>query len=300
MANPGGPGGPAGWVTVERRLRDGTYAVMPEGATSFLDRWEGVTRAELSLDDAALWPAAFARLRGDGPGVDQQRAAAALTALGYDVPADQLAARWPAGVEVLDAAATAAWFTGLGFGAALLVDAPPPPHLRHYPFYWNSLRMGGRPPDDVGRPIALADTLAALALPPAAPPDAATTAALDALAQAHPLRVPPGLRALWATPGALAAIGDSHPNAPSPRAAADWVVRAAPAITRRPHAVEIMDPHQGEHVWLAVFGDADDDAEIWIELAPHLTPWRCAPTSALFFWDLAQTGDAWRELRSAR
>lgn len=298
------PGGPWAEVTIVRCNEDGTFNVVPVGSDSFLDEWQGVTRPELSIDDEAQWPALFERLRGGRAGLGRDQLWRALDAIGLVLTADQMATYWAAQCGalldrtddldrvVLDLAQAYRLIRASGYCANML--AAPPAAGELFRLYWNEIRMGGRDPADVERPIGLADTLAVLGLS-AAGDDLDGQQALAGFELAHGLRLPATLRGLWTRIGALDAICGSHCNNPEPCPVGAWTLRRdVDRALGGELAARIMTPHQGEHAWWAVFADGADDAAIAISFADDGPPLRrVAASLAFFFWDLAETGRCW-------
>lgn len=261
---------------------DGTYNLAPDDGS---DEWFGVTPGELSADDAAQWPAVFARLCSTPAGLSRADFGAALKAIGITLPDDKLDASWMSEASdlasPLDVDDSYELVTGWGMSA---VSFTRPVHTR-FILYWNDTRMGGRDPSEL-EPVGIADTLAILEL--TAAPDDVT--ALDAFEATHGITLPATLRALWTKQGVLAAIKDSHCNNPEPQPPSAWKVERTDGSI----AVRIMLPHQGDHAWWAVFPEGGSDAQIKISFNEDEPPVRLiAESLAFFFHDLASTGRCW-------
>jgi hypothetical protein len=301
------PGGRWEEMKIIRVHDDGTYDLMPVGADSFLDEWESVTRQEISVDDRKRWTKTFTRLRGAREGLGFEDARKALEAIGIGVNAEAMKKFWTefcakelnekkdAESRLLDEEQAYLFFLRGGFGA-LAFERKFEPERALYKLYWNSIRMGGREPDDVGRAIGLADALSALGLADAED-DPKQVKALDAFEKAQKLKLPATLRQLWSKESVLAAICGGHCNNPEPVAAQDWVLRQdkeAREATGRAYAVRIMTPHQGDHAWWAAFDRGDQDASIWLSFEEDAPPVvRVAFSLPFFFWDLRETGRCW-------
>lgn len=294
------------WATIRRVNPDGTVELEYDvKSMSIMPRWHGVTPTELSFDDLAAWAPIYDELRAGGA-FDRAAFGRSMARLGSGASVEQLDEFWAGVVEelfqrgadaTLDAEEAHRVHLSFGLGARSFETAP-----REFKLYWNQTRMGGRDPDELPRAITLADAFAALGLSADAA-DPAAEAALTAFTAAHAVRIPDSLRVLMTRAGALDAIQASHPCSPEPRPIARWHL----ARHGERHAIAIMDPHQGNHAWWAVFAAGDDDAEIWTawpdgsssgdsdddDPPPPPPQFRSAPTVALFFWDLAQTGLAW-------
>lgn len=269
-------------MAVASRNDDGTYNLAPDDGS---DEWFGVTPGELSADDAARWPAIYARLCGTPAGLSRADFGAALTAIGIALPADKLDASWtteaPDLTSLLDVDDAYELVTGWGMSAASFTRPAP----TRFILYWNDTRMGGRDPSEL-EPVGMADTLAILGLTSA--PD--TTTELDAFEATHGITAPPSLRTLWTKQGVLDAIKASHCNNPEPQPPSAWRVERTDAGI----AIRIMLPHQGDHAWWAVFSAGAADARVALSFAedgPSVRP--VAESLAFFFHDLASTGRCW-------
>ncbi|HTM20187.1 MAG TPA: hypothetical protein VL172_06765 [Kofleriaceae bacterium] len=174
----------------------------------------------------------------------------------------------------------------------------PAPEPSYFRLYWNQCRMGGRQPEELAREVTLADARAALGLDDAV--DEGARAAIADFEQREAVALPARLRALLASPRVVDAVLDCHCNSPElvPPGDDGWElmrdgrsrgVDGALAIT-------ILRPHQGDHCWVAAWDQGDEDARVyvsWQDDQEQLHFLLTAPTTAIFFWDLAQTGLAW-------
>lgn len=281
---------------------------MPEGADSFLDEWEGVTREEIIEDDEKRWPPVYARIKGDRPGVGWQDARKATEALGVSITPEAMQAHWrdkshklfgktgDADAILLNEAQTYQLFISSGFCATQFIQQKPAPREEFFKLYWNSIRMGGRNPADVGRAIGLEDALSALDLSSSLV-DEKEKQELEAFEGLYALKLPATLKALWSRKGALHAIYKGHCNNPNPCSAADFTDPFDTSeIAGKRYAVLIMLPHQGEHAWWVVFNDGDEDGEIWLSIQEESGPaHRVAASLPFFFWDLRETGRHWEQ-----
>lgn len=302
-----GPGGRWGAATVRRVNEDGTFKVEFDVKEMLvLTAWYGVTRDELSFNDARLWADVFAGLTPGGTWT-ADRFGEALSRLGYALDRDRVRTIWngncaklfavsEAAAESLTLDAEAAYKLALHLGlsakacAVMLSPHRPPPLGR---VYWNQIRMGGRDPAEVRRPVTLADALAALGLA-----TAGTDATVDAELQAWEaaVRVPASLRTLLTRVGVADAVRDCHSNNPCfvPYSAKKWGVSPPGKDVVGRHAVPVMEHYDYE--WFAVFDDGDAEARIYLHWMNDdgEAVWRlAAPTVGFFFWDLAQTGLGW-------
>lgn len=162
-------------------------------------------------------------------------------------------------------------------------------------FYWNQIRMGGRPSSEVSRPVTLADTLDALALADVDDPDA--VAALAAHEQRLGLALPEDLRVLGTRVGARQAFIEGHPNAPNFVAIHEWARAAGPEAD----FIIVVAPHQGDHLWgVEVPRDGRPSGRVFVltidETATRVDEAHYTAESFAFFaWDLAQTGLVWSQ-----
>jgi hypothetical protein len=304
MACLGGP-----WVTcsVLHAWGDGTFDVAPIGEEdNDLERWRSLTAPEISLDDEAVWPKAFDLLRGDAPGIGWRQAGRALARLGMTIEDEPFMDYWRTNCAKmfkvtakaaekmhLDAAQSYRLFTWAGYSARLLTDPESDPSKDLFKLYWNEMRMGGRDPAEIGRTITVDDCLDALGLAKA-PEDSGASAAIARFEKKSKVVVPKTLRALWSRKDAARALRDSHPNNPEPLAPDKWKLARDESTWDAPCAVKIMDPHQGDHAWWAVFKSEAEDAYVWVSFEEGGAPVRrVARSLAFFFWDMCQTRKTW-------
>lgn len=310
VAAPDGRWAPA---AVRRVNEDGSFTVeFDVKGMVLLPYWYGVTPAEISFDDDRQWAPVFARISPDGRAFSRDDFGAALHALGYPTAADRVQELWDQGVRnlpdhaaarggahLLDAATTYEFFLGLGLSAKLCAenlqaDRPKP----YFKLYWNQVRMGGRQPGEVSRPVTLDDAFAALGLT-AGRSDRSAVAALQRFERDHGVHLPLALKELFHRAGVAAAVTACHPNNPGlvGYGRPGWNLRRGMRGRELDgdYALVIMTPHQGDHQWAAVFDDGEDDARVYVlwDAEDGDTWLPVAPGVGLFFWDLAQTGLAW-------
>jgi len=129
--------------------------------------------------------------------------------------------------------------------------------------------------------------------------DQSTVDFLRRVEQEQDVRLPVALTRLLRCEGAARAVMDSHSNNPSllDFDASQWTVRRGMREQNLSGdcALLIMTPHQGDHEWVGVFDDGDEDARVYVRWdGEEGESWLLtAPTVAMFFWDLAQTGLIW-------
>lgn len=310
LARPAGAWEPG---TIASVLPDGTYVVeLDHKSISFMKYWHGVTAAEVSIDDESAWPPVFDRIISDRSGLSRLDLQRTFARLGIDVDDARMdtfwngtcAALWQldpstAKTTRLDSARGYAMAVRAGLSARQLADeflrgAAP---RQYMPFYWNQTRMGGRDPSEIGKTITMDDTLDALGLGDG-DDEPRLLAEMMHFAKKQDIVVPSDLARLMCRRGSADAVWSAHPNAPElVGPGTPWQLRTD--IEHRglegEMGLTIMTPHQGEHVWVAIFDRGDRDARVYL----HWTEgdeqkWQLqAPTLALFFWDLAQTGLSW-------
>lgn len=310
LARPAGAWEPG---KIQSVLPDGTYVVeLDHKPISFMKYWHGVTAAEVSLDDAAAWPPVFDRIISDRSGLSRQDLQRTFARLGIDVDDARMESFWNDTCDALwkvdpraaiatrlDPPRAYAMIVRAGLSARQLADeilrgAAP---RQFMPFYWNQTRMGGRDPSEIGRTITMDDTLDALGLGDG-DDEPRLLAEMLHFAKKQDIVIPPDLARLMCRRGSADAVWSAHPNAPElVGPGTPWQLRTD--IERRGLEGElgltIMTPHQGEHVWVAVFDRTDRDARVYLHWTEgNEQRWQLqAPTLALFFWDLAQTGLSW-------
>jgi hypothetical protein len=294
-------------------LADGTYRVTPDvPAMSVMPQWHGVTAAEMSIGDEQRWSPVFERIISDRAGLSRHDLSRTFGRLGIDVDADVLDRFWMTTCESLfqldattaanirlDGARAYEMIVAAGLSARQLADevlrgvAP----RQYNSFYWNQTRMGGRDPSEVARIITNADALDALGLSDAEP-DVRRLTDATAFARRHGLELPSHLLEILCCTGIADAVWSSHPNNPELiNPAAPWEL--ATGLERLglegEVGIDIMLPHQGDHSWAAVFDRGERDARVYLKwIEGERAHWQLlAPTIAMFFWDLAQTGLTW-------
>jgi len=255
---------------------DGSYDVVPLGhEDDFMSTWQGVTLPELSIDDEKLFAPVFEKSRGKRKGMGRDEARATFTSLGIDVDDEKMKSFWaqkckelrpgddPKSV-LLDCAQAYRLFVTSGFAAKQLATKALPGN-ELFKLYWNQVRMGGRDPENVDRAITLDDTLVILGLAKAKN-DTKTTKAIESFEKKNGLKLPSTLEALWSKKGAAESILDSQCNNPEPIEPKRWKLERGTKKSAwgARNALRIMDPHQGDHGWWAVFGDGASDAEVWV------------------------------------
>jgi len=308
-----GPHGRWGSATIRRVNPDGSFKVeFDVKEMAVLPYWYGVTPAEVSFGDALQWTDVFSRISGSGGAFALANFQCALATLGYQIAPDQAQMIWaqscqtlfnvagePAENHVLDETSSYRLFLHLGISAKqcaenLQPDRPKP----YFKLYWNQLRMGGREPAEMPRPVTLDDAFAALGLN-ARRVDHSTAKFLRQGEQEHAIRLPTTLMELLQCDGVARAVMDSHSN--NPRLVDfrkdGWNLRRGMRERQLSGdcAIVIMVPHQGDHEWAVVFDDGDEDARVYVRWdAEEGESWLLtAPGVGMFFWDLAQTGLGW-------
>lgn len=309
IAGPSDSWGPA---TIRRVNEDGTFTIEFDVKNLLvLKQWYGVTRDELSFNDAALWPQVLRQLQPNFAGqFGKSDFIHSARLLNLSADAARLDKFWTdtcaklfnvpeaqAADFQLDEASAYLLFTEGRLYAARCLRILAPPPVRHAKVYWNQVRMGGRDPAEIARPVTLEDALAALGIA-ANGQDAAMERACAALEMENGVTLPGALKRLLCQRGSADAIFEAHPNGPSSVGVKDrlWQVRRdlRQQKLNADFALNVMT-HMGEYDWLAVFNNGDEDAAIYVRWDDGPTEhWAlAAPTIGMFFWDLAQTGLAW-------
>lgn len=309
LARPDGRWAPA---TIASVLADGTFRIEPDvPAMQVMPHWHGVTAAEMSIGDEQRWSPVFERIISDRAGLSRHDLSRTFGRLGIDVDADVLDRFWvttcqslwqldaTAAANVrLDTARAYEMIVAAGLSARQLADevlrgvAP----RQYNSFYWNQTRMGGRDPSEVARPIAVADALDALGL---ADVEADPRRLGDAIAfgKRHGVELPANLLEVLGAAGIADAVWSSHPNNPELINPTAWELSTGlePFGLEGEAGIEIMAPHQGDHTWAAVFDRGERDARVYLKwIEGERAHWQLlAPSIAMFFWDLAQTGLTW-------
>lgn len=315
-----GPGGAWHQATIRRVNEDGTFTIEPDEKPSLLmPYWYGVPRSEISFDDDRQWNQVWPRVSNDRGRMDEAAFASLLRAVGFVASDEQLHQHWStscgklfgipkerAKTAVLDANEAYSLCLSTGISGRQIRDKLDRPSAAetYHTIYWNMTRMGGRDPAEVQRPVTLQDALDAVGASDRI--DGSAVARMRAIEQSHSLVLPETLKTLFQRRGIDEAIHESHPNNPDPAAARQYGWEPEQSLRKSglqgDIAVTIMFPHQGDHEWAAVFDSGDPDARIYLrwddDTGPH---WQLtAPTVAMFFWDLAQTGLAWYRERGIK
>jgi hypothetical protein len=310
-----GPGGYWGNATIRRVNEDGTFNVeFDVKQMTIMPEWFGVTASELSIDDAALWENVFSCLSPDGKSFNREHFQAALILLGYQVPPERASSIWNQACQqlfnaqaeqvdglTLDKSTAYQLFLQLGISAksanGKLQSQEPSPY---FTLYWNQTRMGGRDPGEISRPVDLNDALAALGLSSKSVDDSAARW-LDGLEQEFGIRLPTTLVELLRCAGVRNAITHCHPNNPhvAEIEPGEWKLLRdlREQNLNGEYGLVVLLPHQGDHEWMAVFDNAEQDARVYVrrDAQDGGDPLLVAPSIGMFFWDLAQTGLSWYE-----
>lgn len=310
LARPDGRWGPA---TIADVLADGTFRITPDQpVSSIMPHWHGVTSAEMSIGDEQRWPPVFERIISDRAGLSRHDLQRTFGRLNIEVDADVLDQFWfttcqsmwrldktAATAVRLDAPRAYAMIVAAGLCARQLADevvrgmAP----RQYSSFYWNQTRMGGRDPSELARTITASDARDALGLGDAdADPRRLNDA--TAFARRHGIELPTHLLEILCCTGIADAVWSSHPNNPeiiNPDTPWELAERLDQLGLEGEMGLDIMTPHQGDHTWVAVFDRGERDARVYLKWTEESrTHWQLlAPSLAMFFWDLAQTGLSW-------
>ncbi len=156
----------------------------------------------------------------------------------------------------------------------------------YFRLYWNQTRMGGRQPGEVGRRVTMDDALVALGLADAAV-DEGVRAAIGEFERQEGVKLPTELVRLLVAGGVGERVLRTHPNNPELVEVKYWELVKVGAQRVLP----IVEPHQGNHKWSVMFDDGMADAQVFVAVGEQYL--LTAPSCAMFFWDLAQTGLAW-------
>jgi hypothetical protein len=308
-----GPGGRWGLATIRRANEDGTFKIeFDVKEMTLMPYWHGVTSAEISFDEAPLWASVFARISPNSCSLGRADFGNALSLLGWPGPDEQAQRLWDDGCQkrfdvseaqaeslVLDEAGAYQLFLHLGISAKLCAEnLMAEKSTAYFKLYWNQNRMGGRQPAELPRPATLEDAFAALGIV-SNRVDASSAAFLQRFEREQGVRLPGALMKLLQRTGVAKAVAECHPNNPSlvEFIPGEWKLRRGMRQQQLSGdcAITIMVPHQGDHEWVVVFDENDDDARVYVHWnTDDGEAWLpTAPGIGMFFWDLAQTGLAW-------
>lgn len=271
----------------------GTVSVVEAGReTAFMADWHSVSACDLAVDDAARWTALVApHLAADGTlGVED--VVALLAGVGTTTTAEGLAAWWgegAAGPGRRTAEDVHRLLRGAGWCAKQL--DPRVPRDPWFRLWWNQVRMGGRPPEEVA-PVGPSEARAALGLE-AAPIDAAVAGAVARWSAGEGFPLPVEVVELVSLAGYPDAFRDAHCNNPEWQPVEDWEVLTdlRDAGVDADRGVLVALPHQGDHAWALT-----PDGRVWMrhprgEDAFGYLP--VAPSLAFFVWDLVGSRADW-------
>ena len=291
---------------IQRVNEDGTFTVeLDENDMIILPYWYGVTSDQISINDEAYWPDIFERLTYGSSRMTRATFADSLSRAGYRIDEHQLGEFWSHHCKDLfdiESAAEAAlneeqvYLLLLRAGSsAKQFTQEDRSEVDYYKLYWNQIRMGGRQPSEISRSVTLDDAFGALGIPQSTI-NAASAAHIHTFQRHNQVEIPSNLRKLLCCASISDAVLRSHPNNPElvlPEDE-DFELQNHPPLgtTKADYALPIMFPHQGNHVWVAVFDRGDTDARVYVTL-DHANWLLTSPTIGMFFWDLAQTGLIW-------
>ncbi|MDC3962066.1 SMI1/KNR4 family protein [Polyangium jinanense] len=273
----------------------------------------GVPPEEVSFDDVATWGSVFGRVTGGEAGFTYAHFSNMLAGLGGRLTAEETRALWLRscahlfGMHEAEAADSALDVeqayrvvrrVGLCAGALQKDLDRGEEAVPYHVLYMNGIRMGGRDPSGVSRTVTLEDAFAALGLS-AVGSDAESLDDLANVEQRCGIRLPDALKSFFGQCGVCRAVRETHPNDPK-LSRVDWLLwpendRARPR--RIPElglngdcAMLLVDEHDGDYAWHAVFCEGDLDARVYLRDEQEERWHLVAPTMAFFFWDLAQSG----------
>ncbi|QIF03145.1 hypothetical protein [Roseimicrobium sp. ORNL1] len=288
---------------VVRENEDGTFTVQLDEHKTLLPYTYGVAPSEVSVNDKALWPEVFAMLTEDRGGMSINDFGRAMVWSGYKVTEEKNREVWLAlcgdlfDIHDVDALLTEEQSYELvrsTASCAKQIGQAGAPRTKYRSAYVNEVRMGGREPKEISRAVTLQDALEALGVD-GNEPDPSAVAKLDAFEVASGVRVPPVLRKLLSSTGFAKAVHDVHPNNPDVVFPTDEEcdVEESPPVEGNPQvAMTILYRSHTGDAWNAVFSEGDEDAQVYYGSDPD--EWvPVSPSSAHFFWDIAQTGLAW-------
>lgn len=187
----------------------------------------------------------------------------------------------------------------LGLAAPSFDPAWPP--CPWHPLWWNQLRMGGGDPAQAPE-VSAEEAIAPLALTAERDPEQDHEIAV--FEATHQVRLPPDLRDLAGRKHFRDRFSGLHSNAPCWRPARNW--QLDPGEPGGATTFTLVDPHQGEHTWLASFhaGDAHTtllvrDAIDELEEPMRYETLPTAPSLHFWLWDLARANADWHEASNA-
>lgn len=299
-------------ATIRRVNEDGSFKIeFDVKEMVVLPTWNGVTRAEISFNDVAKWPPVFDNACAGKTRLTITDFENALAQLGFDVDRPALPQFWAKACQTLfgieqekaaghslDKDMAYKLFMHAGISAQqceqrLQLNTSE----THARIYWNQLRMGGRDPAELCRPVTLDDTFAALGVAKNRS-DSTTMDAFAAFEKKHGLILPALLKRFFSKEGISAAVTDSHPNNPGRESGTEGEWRLQRDMGQRglkgDYAIFILNHF--DYDWAAVFHDNEEDARVYVTWndEDEATQWRfVAPSVGMFFWDLAQTGLVW-------
>jgi hypothetical protein len=306
--------------TICRVNEDGTFNVELDRKVFpafIMIPWCGVTAAEVSFNDLNSWPQAIFRLAGNpatlnlpgfeyivsvlGLGHNQGAikkfwagSCLALFGIGADVAETSELTAEQAGALCLEA--------GISAKAADSALCAGRPVVRYLAYYFNSTRMGGRDPSEIGRPVTLADAFIAVGAGQSEHDDEIAGFLRD-FETTQGIRLPSSLITFYTRKGAALMFGGIHPNNPEivflPTDGSELTRNLRASGFEGDFGLVLMHDFRACQSWAAVFDSGDEDASIYFvgsrgnyDAADE--PWRMvAPTLGMFFWDLAQTGLIW-------
>jgi hypothetical protein len=309
LAGPGGHWSPA---TILRINEDGTVQIeFDVKQMQILPVWYGVTRSELSLDDEGMWPDVFRKICSPAGDFTLPNLVTALEERESGVDTEAVRQFWiaacaqefempPAMSEPAHLDREQAYHLIRAAGAcAREIDNWYGDSAAYCKLYWNQIRIGGRDPQELSRPVRIDDAIEALGLAEAGV-DSDAAGRLEALEREYNVRLPADLTRILSLPRIAAMLHDCHPNTP------DALLPGHPAFRLQridsdelgaEFAMTLMTVGGGPS-WWAVFNDGDEDARVYAHMQPNpqvdLFKF-AAPTLSLFLWDLAQTGLTWSQ-----
>ncbi len=308
-------------ATVRRVNEDGTYNIeFDQKDLILMPQWFGVTDEELSFNDTNLWEELYERVCPAGIGFRMENFQKLLADLGFTVTADGAEQYWcktckklfavdeiPARQLSLKKESAYNVLLEAGICAKQLLSLLRADKRQKYcKTYWNQTRMGGRDPSEIRRGITLDDAFVSLGIARNGI-DQKKQNAFSNLEAQDGISVPNTLMTFLCQRGVTEAFKNCHPNNPdllSPDNSYWNSLHESPWEVRRDLSQAGIDGNfaikivEFEVEWWAVFNENETDARIYAHWYhdDDSEAWSlCAPSVALFFWDLAQTGLIWEQ-----
>ena len=290
---------------------DGSYQIEFDHKPFFLlPTYYGVTKEQISIDDELLWNEIFSEISKNTRTVKKDIFPNILKQLGYKFSKKEFNSIWENyckelfnsdDKKELNIKESYSFIRRSGSSAKAIQNFSSN-KIWYHKLYWNQIRMGGRQPESLLRKVTFNDLAETLQIQTDQFDEVIINQIKD-FQDKNKINLPKNLKTFMSFSGISEAVISSHPNNPSlilPGSNfCELIEKPQIKEAHADYAISILEPHQGDHTWYAVFNEGDLDSKIYVSWDDE--DWLLtAPSISMFFWDLAQTGLVWYKTRKEK